>query len=309
MRVLAHFLFLLCSLSLLTACLSKKPLDLNLKTDDTTSFVYETSNTSETDVSVMGMDQKVLIEQSAKQQYDIMGTDESGNLEIKLTTKSMKMEQINPMMTMKFDSENPDENEPADMVAGMQNMIGKEFQMKMSPKGEVLDLTTEGGVFEGTFDNVPNGEALEAQMEGQFGVDAMRSSLAMLTGFYPDEPVKVGDTWTKIQTVTSGIQNKIETTYTLTERKGGVATITFVGKVQSDPDAEAIEMMGMQMSYDLAGTQSGTILVDEKTGWAKQTKGEQNMEGKMNMSGGQVGEMSADMSVSTRYTIERADMK
>jgi hypothetical protein len=305
MQKVTHFFFCLISIGLLSACLSKKPLDLNLQTEDTKSFVYLTTNTTDTDVSVMGMDQKVLVEQETKQQYDIVGQDNEGNLDIKLTTKSMKMEQVNPMMTMKFDSDNPDENEPAEMVEGMQNMIGKEFQMKLSPKGEVVDLKTDGGVFNGAFENVPNGEAMEAQMEAQFGLEAIKSSLATLTGFYPTTPVKVGDTWTKEQTVTSGMQNVVKTTYTLTERKGGVATITYVGTVQSDPDAAAIEMMGMEMTYDLSGTKTGTILVDEKTGWAKRTEGKQEMEGKMNMSGGQVGQMSADMNTSTSYTVER----
>lgn len=301
--ILFSYLILLSSL---TACLSSKPLDLKIQPEEDT-FVYRSTNNTETDVSVMGMDQKVVVEQVVEQEYDIQETEEDGTLNIKMTTKSMKVDQTNPMMSMTYDSKNPDSNEPAEMMTGFDNMIGKEFDLKISPKGEILTLETDGGMFDGVFDDVPNGEALQAQMEGQFGVESIRSSMALMTGFYPDTPVKVGDTWTKMKTTTMGMQNEVETTYTLKERKRGIATIEFSSKIKSDPNAEAVEMMGMEMSYDLEGTQSGTIMVNEKTGWAKKTEGTQKMEGTMNMSGGQVGQMSADMKTNVSYTIERLD--
>ncbi|MEL6719885.1 MAG: DUF6263 family protein [Bacteroidota bacterium] len=148
---------------------------------------------------------------------------------------------------------------------------------------------------------------MEQQMEAQFGAETIKQSMSQMTGFFPDEPVKVGDTWTKSNKVEAGMAMLVETTYTLRERKDGTAFIDFNAKVTSDPDAKGIEMMGMQMQYDLAGTQSGTIQVDEKTGWTKETKGKQEMKGKMNMSGGPTGEMSADMEVLSEYTYKRIE--
>ena len=305
MSKLIKISFYALSIIFLGACSGTKPLDMKMEASATDKFVYRTANTTETNVSVMGMDQKVMIEQSTDQEYNIVNRNADGSMDIKLTTLSMKMEQINPMMTMKFDSENPEANEPAEMVKGFENMVGKEYDMKMSAKGEVLDITTKGGVFDGAFDGIPNSEAMEEQMEGQFGIDAIKSGMAQVTGFFPDNPVNVGDTWTKNTTITTGMKMLAETTYTLTERKAGVATITFSSQLKTDPDSAPLEMMGMEMTYDLKGTQKGTILVDEKTGWTKKTDGTQEMKGTMNMSGGAVGEMSADMDMMSKYTYER----
>lgn len=289
---------------LLSAC-STKPLALKMTAEPSNKYVYRSSNMTETNISVMGMDQKVMVEQSTDQEYNIQKINDDGSMDIKLTTLSMQMEQVNPMMSMTFDSENPEKNEPADMVEGMKALVGKEYMLKMSPEGKVLELETEGGAFSGAFDNIPNGAAMEEQMEAQFGTSAIKQSMSQMTGFFPDEPVKVGDTWTKSNKIESGMSMVIETIYTLKERKNGIAYIDFTAKVTSDPDAKGIEMMGMQMKYDLAGTQSGTIQVDEKTGWTKETKGKQEMKGKMNMSGGPTGEMSADMDILSEYTYQQ----
>ncbi|MEM9887077.1 MAG: DUF6263 family protein [Bacteroidota bacterium] len=304
MSKLVKIAFYALSILLLSAC-SNKLLDLKMEATSEDEFTYRNTSMMESNVSVMGMDQKVIIEQSTDQAYDIVERNTDGSMDIKLTTLSLKMEQINPMMSMKFDSENPEENEPEEMVKGFKNMVGKEYDMKMSAKGEVIDLSTKGSVFEGAFDGVPNGEAIAAQMEEQFGVEAVKSNMAQVTGFFPDNPVQVGDSWTKNTTITSGMSMLAETTYTLTERKSGVATITFNSQLKSDPDAAPLDMMGMEMKYELTGTQTGTIKVNEKTGWTQKTEGEQKMEGKMNMSGGTVGEMSADMNTLTKYTYER----
>ncbi|MEM8524007.1 MAG: DUF6263 family protein [Bacteroidota bacterium] len=291
---------------LFTAC-STKPLALKMTAEPSKKYVYRSSNMTETNIAVMGMDQKVVMDQSTEQEYDIQKVNDDGSMDIKLTTLSMKMEQVNPMMSMTFDSENPDKNEPADMVKGMKALVGKEYTLKMSPQGKILELETEGGAFSGAFDNLPNGEAMEEQMEAQFGTATIKQSMSQMTGFFPEEPVKVGDTWMKSNKIESGMAMVVETTYILKERKDGIAYIDFSAKVTTDPEADGIEMMGMQMKYDLAGTQSGTIQVDEKTGWTKKTKGKQEMKGKMNMSGGPTGEMSADMNIVSEYVYEQIE--
>ncbi|MEM6698899.1 MAG: DUF6263 family protein [Bacteroidota bacterium] len=291
--------------ALLWSACSPKPLALKMTAEPSNKYVYRSSNMTETNISVMGMDQKVMMDQTMEQEYDIQKTNEDGSMDIKLTTLSMQMEQTNPMMSMTFDSKNPDKNEPADMVEGLKALVGKEYVLKMSPQGKVIELETEGGAFSGAFDNIPNGAAMEEQMEAQFGTSAIKQSMSQMTGFFPDEPVKVGDTWTKNNKIEAGMAMMVETTYTLKERKNGIAYIDFTAKVTSDPDSKGIEMMGMQMKYDLAGTQSGTIQVDEKTGWTKETKGKQDMKGKMQMSGGPTGEMSADMDIVTEYTYQQ----
>jgi hypothetical protein len=292
---------------ILSACSSSKVLDLKLAPQSAQSFVYRTKQTTNTDVTVMGMPQSVSMEQSTDQQFDILKVNSDGSLDLKVTYKTVKIDQDLGMMTMKFDSEHPENNEPAEMVENFKNLIGKSMEVKMSNKGEVLDFKTKGSLFEGVFDNVPNGETMEAQMEAQFGEESMKQALSQMVGFYPEKPVKVGDTWTMKRSVKAGMTMDIETTYTLKSRKSGVAFLDFSGKVKTDPSNSTIEMMGMNMSYDLAGTQKGTIEVDEKTGWVIKTTATQDVGGKMMMKGSPMGDMNADMKIKTVYTYDKID--
>ena len=293
------FLFGFCAILALGSC-SNKTLQLSLQPDASQSFTYELTQNVDNTVSVMGMDQQTAMEQTTTYAYNVKQVNTDGSVDLTMAIQSMRMEQATPMMSMVFDSEKPEDNNPADMVAGMKNMIGKKFDIKLSKTGEVLDVTAEEGMFKGMFDGVPNGEMMEQQMEAQFGAETVAGSLRQLTGFYPSTPVKVGDTWTKTSDAQSVMPVKAETTYTLKERKNGIAVIDFTRKLTSDPNAEPMEMMGMEMKYDMNGTESGTYNVDEKTGWATQVETKQDMGGKMNMKGGPMGEMSADMKIASK---------
>ncbi|NJK83612.1 MAG: hypothetical protein HC912_07120 [Saprospiraceae bacterium] len=298
--IIAHLLFSACSSS-------KKAIELTLQPTGNQSFIYVSTNTTETSVSMMGMDQKILMEQTAKQQYDIKKVNSDGTFDLTVTTKSMKMEQVNPMMNMRFDSDNPANNEPEGMMDGLSNMIGKSFDVVVDKQGDVKSVSMEGKLFDGVFDNVPGGEQMAAQFESQFGESAIKSALNQTLGFFPDKPVKVGDSWVKSTTSEMGMKLDLQTTYTLKERKNGNASIEFVSNVATSPSEAPLEMMGMTMSYDMKGTLKGTILVNEKTGWAIKNSGEQSMKGKMNMSGAGMGEMSADMDVITKYNYEKIE--
>lgn len=295
------FPILIITLAFSACSSSKKAIELTLQPTNNQSFTYASTNTTETSISIMGMDQKVLVEQSTKQQYDVKKVNSDGTFDLTITTKSMKMEQVNPMMNMRFDSDNPENNEPKDMVDGLNNMIGKKFDVVVDKQGNVKSVNVEGNLFDGVFDNIPGGEQMAAQFESQFGENAIKGALSQTIGFFPDKPVKVGDTWVKNTTAEMGMKLDLQTTYTLKERKNGTVIIEFVSDAKTDPKEAPLEMMGMTMSYDIKGTTKGTITVDEKTGWAIKNTGEQNMKGKMNMSGAGMGEMSADMGIVTKY--------
>jgi hypothetical protein len=284
---------------------SKKAIELTLQPTGNQSFIYASGNTTETSISMMGMDQKVLMEQVVKQQYDVKKLNTDGTFDLTITTKSMKMEQVNPMMNMRFDSDNPENNEPEDIMDGLKNIIGKKFDVVVDKQGKVKSVNIEGNLFDGIFDNMPGGEQMATQFESQFGENAIKSSLSQTLGFFPDKPVKVGDTWVKNTTSEMGMKLDLKTTYTLKERKNGTAIIEFMSDVKTNPNEAPLEMMGMTMSYDMKGTMKGMITVDEKTGWAIKNTGEQNMKGKMNMSGAGMGEMSADMEIVSKYNYDK----
>ncbi len=306
MQKLSLVLLSLMILVVLSSC-SSKMLELSLQPTTSDVFTYRTVNETETSISIMGMDQIVLVEQTIDQAYKINEVKPDGTIDVTIKTAAIKMEQTNPMMNRKFDSENPEDSEPKGMLDGLSNMIGKEIQVKLDKKGRMISMDVEDDMLEDLFDESAGGDQMKAQMEGLFGESAISNNLKQLTGFYPEQPVKVGDSWVTNNVVETGMKMNVSTTYTLKERKGGIAVIDFKSDIVTAEGVEPMEMMGMKMTYDLKGTQTGTTQVDEKTGWATKTQSQQDLKGKMNMSGGQMGDMSADMKITTNYSLVKMD--
>ena len=94
-------------------------------------------------------------------------------------------------------------------------------------------------------------------------------------------------------------------TYTLTNRKAGKATILMNGTISPNLNAPGMEMMGMNMKYNLSGTIKGEILVDEKTGWADKTEMIQDLKGDVQMSGELIGSLNTEMEMSVKSLIEK----
>lgn len=298
------FLFGIIGIVLLGSC-SPKTLQFQLQPEGNSTFTYRMSSNVENAITVMGSEQASTVEQATDYEYKIQKVNSDQTVDIIATLKKVRLEQAAAMASMVYDSEKPEANNPAEMMGQMDKLIGTAFKIKLNAAGEVLFVKGEEEIFKGLFKGMPNGEMMEKQMETQFGSNNVASGLDYLTGFYPKQAVKVGDSWMKETTKKGTMPMIAKTTYTLKERKDGIATIEFSSALSNDPNAEAMEMMGMSIRYDLGGTQTGTIKVDEKTGWANSTSISQDIGGSMIMEGGAMGEMKAVMKIGGKHTYEK----
>ena len=104
--------------------------------------------------------------------------------------------------------------------------------------------------------------------------------------FYPDTAVKIGDTW-NITTNSNlqGLPITLTNTYTLADRKDGIAFINFNTVVKIDkkqiPEDVVAQMANMQFSAFVKGTGQ----VDEKTGFPIIMRISQSMEMKDSFEG------------------------
>ena len=130
-------------------------------------------------------------------------------------------------------------------------------------------------------------------------------NLANISQIYPDKPIKKGDSWTKNINISGSIGLNYAYTYTLTDRKAGNAYIDVSAVITPDLESPGMEMMGMKMMYDLAGTASGKIIINEKTGWSDKTDITQDLKGIVKMSGELIGSMESEMEMKTITRTEK----
>jgi hypothetical protein len=74
-----------------------------------------------------------------------------------------------------------------------------------------------------------------------------------------------------------------ETSYVLTSRDRGVATIAVRATSASNADVAPIDLGQAKLSYDVKGDQTGTIQVTESTGWIREADIDQNLSGTMRL--------------------------
>lgn len=162
---------------------------------------------------------------------------------------------------------------PFDMNDLYQGMVGVTLTVVMTRGGEMVEFDGLETVMEGMLARLEAPDELRAMvnefLEGNLGEDQMEQMTGQSGLSMPDRPVAVGDTWTDS---VSALGIEVETTYTLTGRSDGVASIDAAATVSGAEDAGfefpgVRNMPGMEMSFEnLSGALAGSYELDEATG-------------------------------------------
>ena len=141
---------------------------------------------------------------------------------------------------------------------------------------------------------------------------SIKESTSSLMVVYPDEPVGIGDSWSKIIAVSTGSPMIMENKWTLKDRKNGTAIIDVNSVMKPNPDAKPMEMGTMKMDYQLSGTQNGRMDMEESTGRIIKSKMNQDMSGQIVMSdssGQGMPDMTVPMKIKSVITFEMTERK
>lgn len=195
--------------------------------------------------------------------FAVKDVDDKGLHTIDLTYDRIKMKMTGPI-AMDFDSAKKDEDpDPAGKIFGA--LAGQTLTMMMDRQAKVTDVKGFEKLAEKL--GIP-----KKQLESQ------RQQMTQMVAPLPDKPVGVGDSWQSTMTTPDpNLPATISAKYTLTGRKGGDAIIKVDGTIKSEKG--------------INGTLSGTMQVEEQTGWTKNANIQMTMKGKvqggakMNMSG------------------------
>lgn len=202
----------------------------------------------------MAEDQVLKYQTSAEQTQDIevmgqaMSTETTSSSAF--TVKSKGLKENNHLLQVTIDSMSIDVSSPqGDLSPDLSSVIGKSFEMILSPLGKELDVSGA------------------ASIEYELGPAGTRSVESNFQAVFPDlaeKPVKVGETWLSTDTITekSGLGDVVisfESVNTLEgfETVNGMECIKVTAKVTGTLDGQG-EQMGVEMSFkgDIEGTET-----------------------------------------------------
>lgn len=185
-----------------------------------------------------------------------------GNSKIEVVYDLMRMEMKSMGNTIKMSSE-----DQTPEAQGFRDMVNKPFSMTVSPEGKVVSI--EGW------------ESIEKN--GAMKSEDLKQSMETSLNIFPDKAVEVGDTWKKDAAMSMQMfKMNISSTYTLTEVKGNIATITMDSEIKMGQDNNT-QANGMTM--EMKGTQKGKMDVELNTGMTLTGNITQEIKGEMQVQG------------------------
>jgi hypothetical protein len=279
----------------------KLPLRLNLREGESLSLRMVTDqNISQT---VLGQEQEITQKIGFDFTFLIDAVDADGTAMVQVTYDWVMMEQDGPTGKIVYDSADPPARVP-DLAVGFAALVGRGFAMRLSAEGRVQDIQGVDALITGLLEelDLPEGaeaDAIEQSFRDQFGEEALKENMENMMAVYPEEPVGIGDSWARKIVISKGFPMILDNTWTLTAREGGVATIEVHSTVEPNPDAEPLQMGPIQLSYEIAGEQQGTIELNESTGWTIGAELRRALSGEIEM-----GDTSWPISINSMITME-----
>jgi hypothetical protein len=254
--------------------------------------------------------QKIVVNQlmGMGYRYEVQSVDAAGTATVTMTYDSVVIRSTTPMGVTEFNSGNPDTGTTAPGTEAYKAMLGAQFTMKLTKAGKVESITGVDEMMANIMNelgtNDPAQKAMvEQSLKKMLSNEAMAETIERSMNIYPTTPVAVGDSWKHTMEVAIGMPMTVNTTYTLKSITNGVAELGVQSTVANNANAKPMEMMGMEMNYNLSGTQKGTMNVNVEDGWINTSSLKQNLFGTMSISGENIPDMLKNVPIAVQSTI------
>jgi hypothetical protein len=202
--------------------------------------------------------------------YAMQGTTAAGNLQIKVTYDWVMMALKQPTSSIVFDSSQSGSTFPPEL-AGYAALPGQAVTLDVSPQGQLLNLRGGEKILSKALKNVSTG-ATEYDINQQVGNLALVDTFTGAFPRYASRPVAIAEKWQASYVLQATIPLDVDCSYTLLKRHRGVATIASDCTLKLRKDFLYADIVSE--AYDINGTLTGVVDVDEKSGWLISGKAE-----------------------------------
>ncbi|OGF66666.1 MAG: hypothetical protein A2Y62_21365 [Candidatus Fischerbacteria bacterium RBG_13_37_8] len=308
-KTLFNCIVILLAVGILISCGKGEKIQLQLKLKEGSSYEIKAGADQKISQTIQGQKMDMLQKTTMEYTFAVEKVEPNGNATAKISYNSIKFEQDGPGGKIEYDSSNPPAKIPP-AAAGFAALKEGTFTVILSPEGRVVDMKGIDKMLDLVIEKLDlpdEATRIQAKENAQnfFGEQVMKEMMESMMAIYPEKPVGVGDTWSKVVLVSKGFPMILTNNFTLKKRKNGIATVEIKSSVQPYPEAAPMEMGPIKLKYELSGTQEGTMELEEATGWSKRATIKQNFTGTVHIEGApQMSGMSFPMTVEGTITLE-----
>lgn len=299
-------LFLLLTLSIaLASQAASYDLKYNLKKGE----VYNQHMISKMNMkmNVAGQDMNTNISMDMTMTYKVTEiTDTIYSMEICYQNMSLKISL--PTGDMNMNSEmGKAEDKISTMLSKMKN---KPFNLKMTVKGKILEVTNMDKLFDEAMNDLPDmseeaKQKAKEQLSQMVSEKSFKGNFEMSSAIFPPSAVKIGDKWKVKTELHSTVSGNIDSEYILKEVTNDYYLIVGTSVITSDDLAASTKMSGMDMKINMDGTMNSELKVNKTTGWLMNGTMQQQIKANIEMTANDKmpAGMKMDMTVTNEMTV------
>ncbi|WP_411679904.1 DUF6263 family protein [Clostridium thailandense] len=194
---------------------------------------------------------------------------------------SIKISADSAGQKMEYDSKNPGSNNPLASIYGA--IVGKGFTVKVSNKGQVLEVKGVDELLNSVVSKLPGSEeqkkTFKATLSESFGDDAIKSMVNQSINYYPQGQVKNNDIWENKYSIKTIFPMEVSNKLKLLGEKDGLLNVDVQSTITSDTRDKPANFMGFQANVKLNGDCKGTVNINKETGLMEKGNLTENMTG------------------------------
>ncbi len=157
------------------------------------------------------------------------------------------------------------------------------FGISMTDRGKIVDINNFESLFDKAFKSIQKLEPtvrkqLEANLKNSFGKENFKNSFETITAIFPPKPVEIGRQWQAEAVLNNNMPVRINTLYKFENETDDNYVITGVGTLISYQPKDGNNNT-TPYTYQLTGTVGSEIKLDKNTGWIKEARVKQEMNG------------------------------
>jgi hypothetical protein len=308
-RGLKLFLFGMAAVVPMALCNTGAAVTLQLKLAQGKTYYQRTVIDQHMVQTVMNMQQVLDQSLGTGVKMEVLDVDGQGNMRIRRTYDWSMTKRTGPMGNLDYDSAK--QTTPPPGAEPFAALLGQSYVVRISPKGEVLEINGVEEMQAAVRKKLPAGAQGDPAMSvlSQFlDKNSLKQMIEGELDVYPGKPVEVGESWNKKRVVTPMFELTIDSKWTLQKLENGVAIIATTSTSRSDAN-KPVETGGMKMRFDLAGTQGGTIRMQEATGLILLGQAQQQLKGEIKLGDSDQGPptMAIPVVFDTKVRMEMSD--
>lgn len=250
----------------LAGCKNATNLSLNVKKGDKYN-IHEVVDQQAT-MTINNQDTKTNQVMDMNFAMDVQDVDKDKNVTMNYKYDSIKVSTESVGGKIEYDSKKPDSKSPLGSIYGA--IIGKSFTVKLSNKGQVLEVKGVDELLNSVVDKFPGNaeqkKTLKATLADSFGDEAIKSMISQTMDYYPQNEIKTNDTWESKYNVKVMFPMTVNNKLKLLGEKDGLLNVDVQSTVAADTKDKPADFMGFKANVKLNGDCKGTVDINKETG-------------------------------------------